>query len=337
MDWNAIGNAIWDFCVNNGVKILNAILIFVLGYLLIKIIMKVTKKLLTKTKINKVTQSFGLSVISFALKLILIIAVLNALGIETTGLVALIAAAGLAISLALQNSLANLANGVVIITTQPFEIGDHVSVNNIEGTIKHIHMLTSTIVTFNNEEITLPNSTIINNPIVNYSRLKTRRSVLSFKVAYHADIKLCKQIILDVIHSDGRTFTDPTPYVTVDELGDDYITLKVYFWVDAEDYYSVNNYVREALTNEFKKNNIPRSHKQYEVNIQETPTVAVYEDKALQPRIEKVRKQEKQDFFSKLESKAKEYENKIKKKKTNKKRKQNVNTLEVNHNEENKN
>ena len=336
MDWTSIGNAIWDFCVTNGVKVLNALLVFIFGYILIKIVNIVVKKFLSKTKINKVTQSFSISILGFALKLILILAVLNTLGIQTTGLIALLSAAGLAISLSLQNSLANLANGVVIITTQPFEVGDRVRVNNLEGIVKSIGMLTSTIVTTNNEEITLPNSEIVNNPIINYSRFKTRRIVLDFNIAYEADLQLTKKIILDVANSDGRTLTTPAPSVAVSELGDDFIRLTAYIWVDTEDYYDVIDYIKEAVVNEFKRNSIPRSHKQYGIKIQDTEPAPIYDDTPLQPRVEKVRtNRENENFFDKLEDKAKEYESRRKKRLEERRQKRQKKKLQKNNSQDN--
>ena len=333
MDWNAIGNSIWEFIVNGGTKLVNALLIFIFGYIIIKIIKKVVKHIFSKTKFNSATESFLTSIIGFALNMVLILAILSSLGVETTGLIALLSAAGLAISLSLQNSLSNLANGVVIIGTQPFEVGDYVSVDGTEGTVTSIRMLTTTIRTSDNKMITIPNSTIVNNPIINYNKLKTRRSALDFSVAYETDIRLVKQIIYDVIASDGRTLTDPAPNIVVKELGDDYITLTAYFWEDGEDYYSVNNYVREMVINEFKKNGIPRNHKHYSIKLQDTAEEIKYEDTPLPPREEKIRKIEGgHNFIEKLELKAKELEKKRKehkqKAKSKKKAKKEQSTLE---------
>ena len=320
MNWNEIWNTIWTFIKTNGVHIVNALLVLIFGYILIRIVNKIVKSLFAKSKINKVTQSFCSSIISFALKFLLVMAVLNCLGIQTTGLIAILSAAGLAVSLSLKNSLSNLANGVIIITTQPFEVGDEVKVNGNEGVVKSIGMLTSTIVTFNNEEITLPNSAIVENPIINYSRLKTRRSVLDFSVAYEANLAEVKKILLEVINSDGRTLLTPAPYVVVKDLGEDYITVRAYFWMDSEDYYAVNNYVKEAVVNEFKKHNIPRNYRRYTIS-NDCISELNYEDKPLQERVEKVRhKDDDQDIFDKLEDKAKEYDTKRKQKLAEKKK-----------------
>lgn len=336
MNWNEIWDTIWNFIKNNGTNIVNAILVLIFGYVLIKIVNKLIKSLFAKSKINKVTQSFCCSILSFALKFLLVMAVLNCLGIQTTGLIAVLSAAGLAVSLSLKSSLSNLANGIVIITTQPFEVGDEVKVNNTEGVVKSINMLTSTIVTFNNEEVTLPNSAIVENAIINYSRLKTRRSVLSFSVAYEANVNEVKKILLDVIHSDGRTLLEPAPSVVVKELGEDYITLSAYFWMDSEDYYAVNNYVKETVINEFKKHNIPRNYKKYTI-CSDCAQKLNYNDTPLTERVEKIRKEDdEQDLFEILEDKAKEYESKRKKRfaerkkrKLEKKRKKESSTLEV--------
>ena len=237
MDWEKIKNAVTSFLSDGGLKILKALLVFIVGFILIKLVMKIVKSIFSKTSMEKITQSFLLSIIKFVLNLILIITVLQSLGIATTGLIALISAAGLAVSLALQNSLSNLANGVVIITTKPFREGDYVSINGVEGSVKNIKMLTTSIVTADNKMVVLPNSSIVTNEVVNYNALKTRKVTFAFDVDYASDINQVKQIILDVMTSNGKVRLEPAPFVALKTLKDSSLGFTASCWVDCEVYW----------------------------------------------------------------------------------------------------
>ncbi len=289
MDWEKIKNAVTSFLSDGGLKILKALLVFIVGFILIKLVMKIVKSIFSKTSMEKITQSFLLSIIKFVLNLILIITVLQSLGIATTGLIALISAAGLAVSLALQNSLSNLANGVVIITTKPFREGDYVSINGVEGSVKNIKMLTTSIVTADNKMVVLPNSSIVTNEVVNYNALKTRKVTFAFDVDYASDINQVKQIILDVMTSNGKVRLEPAPFVALKTLKDSSLGFTASCWVDCEDYWSVYYYVMENVFNELKRNNINIPFNQVEVRLRNDEVVMPVNKDALPLRVEKER------------------------------------------------
>ncbi len=292
MNWDKIKDAITTFLSDGGVTILKGLLVFIAGILLIKIVMKIVKAVLAKTHIEKITQSFLLSIIKFVLNLILIITVLQALGIATTGLIALISAAGLAVSLALQNSLSNLANGVVIITTKPFKEGDFVNINGIEGRVKYIRMLTTGIVTNDNRLVVMPNSEIVTNEVINYDIQKTRRVDFTFDVDYASDLDKVKQIILDVINSNGKVRLEKAPFVALKELRASSLGIAANCWVDAEDYWDVYYYVMEHVFNEFKRNNINVPYNQLEVRLRDDKVVMPVNTESLPVRVEKERAEE---------------------------------------------
>ncbi len=295
--WEKIKNALSSFLADGGVKILKAILVFIIGYILIKIIMKILKLVFGKTKMEKITQSFLLSILKFVLNLILLITVLQSLGIATTGLIALISAAGLAVSLALQNSLSNLANGVVIITTKPFKEGDYVNIAGVEGTVKNIKMLTTSIVTVDNKLVTIPNSTIVTNEVINYNSFKTRKLIFNFGVDYASDTEKVKEILLNVMNSNGKVRLEPAPFVSLKDLNDSSINFVANCWVDAEDYWDVYYYVMDNVFNEFKRNNINIPYNQIEVRLRNDDVKMPVNKEALPLRVEKERKENTEGDF----------------------------------------
>ena len=301
MTWGKIKEAFTSFLADGGVKILKAVLIFIIGYLIIKLIMKICKSLFAKSKLEKITQSFLLSIMKFALNLILIITILQSLNIATTGLIALISAAGLAISLSLQNSLSNLANGIVIITTKPFKEGDYVNINGVEGTVRNIKMLTTAIVTTDNKLVVLPNSDIVTNDVINYNAFKTRKVIFNFDVDYASDLKQVKDIILNVMKSDGKVHLDPEPFVALKEMKESSLGVTANCWVDAEDYWSVYYYVMDNVFNEFKRNNISVPYNQMEVRLRTDEVVLPVNKEALPERVEKVREEDTEgDVFDNI-------------------------------------
>ena len=173
--WEKIKNWCIDFALNGGATLLKGVLVLVLGLVIVKILLNIITKSFAKSKMEKITQTFLMSIIKFTLYILLILIVASTLGIPTTGIVALLTACTLAISLSLQDSISNLANGIVIITTKPFKEGDYVNVQGNEGKVRAIKMLTTTIVTNDNKEVIIPNSNIVTNEIINYSSMPKRR------------------------------------------------------------------------------------------------------------------------------------------------------------------
>ena len=207
--WEEVVASLKTFFLDNWLNVVYFFVALFIGIVLVKIILRITRSVLARSKMEKITQSFLLSLLKFVLYLLLILILAQIIGIPITGLVALISAAGLAVSLALQDSLSNLANGIIIISSKPFHEGDYVQINGVEGTVKNIRMLTTALVTPDNKLIVLPNSNIVTNEIVNYNVLGRRRVDLTFSVAYESDLKQVCGIISEVIRSDGRTLEDP--------------------------------------------------------------------------------------------------------------------------------
>lgn len=298
MDWGAIWQDIKDFFTGNGWAILGFFVTLIVGFIIVKLLIKLCRKLLSKTKLERIAQKFILSIVKVALYLIWILILLAELGISITGIVAALSAAVLAVGLALQDSLSNLANGIIIVSGKFFKEGDYINVEGVEGVVKNINLLSTTILTNDNKTITLPNSHIVNNPMTNFNREKTRRVDFEFDVAYDTDVEKAKSVINEVVQSDGRIYLEPKPFMGLKSLNENSIKIVLNVWVDNEDYWDVYYYLIENIFNQLKKNNISIPFNQLEVRLKTDEAKMPFDPTPLPVRIEKVRKQEKkQNIF----------------------------------------
>lgn len=227
------------FIEKYGPGILSALLILIIGLFIIKIIVKLTKKVMEKSKVDITLQKFLGNLLSWALKILLIVTVITQLGVETTSFAAIIGAAGLAVGLALQGSLANFAGGVLIMIFKPFKIGDLVEAQGEIGVVKEIEVFTTKLTGLSNKEIIIPNASLSNGNIVNYSTEGTRRVDLVVGVSYDADIKQTKEVLMEVLTSNDKVLKDPAPAVTVSELADSSVNFAVRPWSKTEHYWDV--------------------------------------------------------------------------------------------------
>lgn len=294
MDWNKFWNNIVKFFSDN---ILGIILFFstlFIGLIIIKIILNVSRRIMLKTKMEKVTQGFLYNIIKFCLYLILILALLNIIGVELTGVLTAISALLLAVGMALQNNIANLANGIIIVSSHMIKKGDYIQVNGVEGSVNDINFLFTTLITTDNKKITIPNSMMVNDSVVNFGANPIRRVDFTFGVAYESDVELVKKIILDVMYSNGKVrLDDNLPFCRLKTLNSSSIDFFAYCWVDSEDYWDVYYYIIENVYNEFKRNNISIPYNQIEIRERKDKVnMPVIKDK-LPNRIEKERIEEK--------------------------------------------
>ncbi|PQJ68963.1 mechanosensitive ion channel family protein [Polaribacter butkevichii] len=220
-------------------KILVALAILIIGLLVIKLIVKTSRKVMNKGGIDLTLQKFLGNLIGWGLKILLIIAVISKLGVETTSFAAILAAAGLAVGLALQGSLANFAGGVLIMIFKPFKLGDLIEAQGEIGVVKEIEIFTTKLTGLSNKEIIIPNGTLSNGNIVNYTTEGTRRVDLTIGVSYDADIKQTKEVLMNVLTSHPKVLKDPAPGVTVSELADSSVNFAVRPWCKTEDYWNV--------------------------------------------------------------------------------------------------
>ncbi|MEO9571070.1 MAG: mechanosensitive ion channel domain-containing protein [Polaribacter sp.] len=234
-------------------KILVALAILIIGLFAINIIVKTSKKLMKKRGVDLTLQKFLGDLISWSLKILLFITVIAKLGVETASFAAIIAAAGLAVGLALQGSLANFAGGVLIMIFKPIKLGDLIEAQGEVGVVKEIEIFTTKLTGLSNKEIIIPNGTLSNGNIVNYSTEGTRRVDLTIGVDYAADIKQTKEVLMNVLTSNPKVLKDPAPAVTVAELADSSVNFAVRPWCKTEHYWDVYFEVTENVKLELDK------------------------------------------------------------------------------------
>ncbi len=234
MDWQKLWNDIKTFFSNNWLNMIWFVLALVLGIILIKIICGLLSKGLAK-KMDRIVSNFIVVIVKFCLCMVLVFVLAGIMNINTTGLVAVISAAGLTLSLSLQDSLSNVASGMLIVSQKPFKEKDYVEIDGVGGQITRIGVFTTELVTFDNRKITLPNRSVTSSPIVNYDAMPTRRVDIKFKASLSCEIDKIKAESEKIIYEDPRTqkgsFT-----IVVDNL-DGGVAFVIKYWVDTADYW----------------------------------------------------------------------------------------------------
>lgn len=239
MNIEKLMNTVYEFATTYGIKIIGAIVLWIIGSWIIKKLLKITGNVMTKKGYDPSLQKFLINLVSWILKILLIIAILGQLGVETTSFAAILAAAGLAIGLALQGSLANFAGGVLLMIFKPIKIGDLIEAQDAIGVVKEIEIFTTKIVTPDNKLVIIPNGTLSNGNIINYTEEGKIRIDLTFGVSYDADIKQTKDVLMSVLNSGNNVLQDPAPTVNVSGLGESSVDFAVRPWCTPENYWDV--------------------------------------------------------------------------------------------------
>jgi small conductance mechanosensitive channel len=230
-------------------KVIAAILILIIGGWLIKKVVKISQNLMDKKGIDVTLQRFLGDLISWTLKILVFITAISQVGVETTSFIAIIGAAGLAVGLALQGSLANFAGGALIIIFKPFKVGDLIEAQGEIGVVKEIQIFVTKIISPGNKLVILPNGTLSNGNIKNYTELGLLRVDLTFGVSYDADIKKTKEVLMKVLTDNKKVLKDPAPSVNVSELADSSVNFAVRPWAAPADYWDVYFGTVEATKN----------------------------------------------------------------------------------------
>ncbi len=249
------------------INILLAVAIFIVGRIVTKGLIRLLRKLLDKTGLDQILINFIASIVNSALLLFIIIAALDQLGVDTTSLIALLGAAGLAVGLALQNSLQNFAAGVMLIVFRPFKTGDFVEAGGTAGIVETITIFSTVMRTGDNRKVIIPNGAIYNGNIINYSAKDTRRIDMVFGIGYEDDIKKAKQIMQDILTADERVLSDPEPLIAVGELADSSVNFFVRPWVNTADYWPVMFDLTEKIKLAFDDNGISIPYPQMDVHL----------------------------------------------------------------------
>ena len=252
-----------------GLKIIAALVVFIVGRWIAKAVEKLTARVLTKRNVDPTIVSFVEHLVYIALITFVIIAALAQLGIQTTSFIAVIGAAGLAIGLALQGSLANFAAGFLMIIFRPFKAGDYIEGGGTAGTVEKIEVFTTTLKTVDNKVVIVPNAKMMGDNIVNYSAKDTRRVDLNFGVSYGDDIDKVRKILADVVNKESRILKDPETMIIVKELADSSVNFQVRAWVKTSDYWGVYFDMIETVKKQFDAADISIPFPQRDVHVYE--------------------------------------------------------------------
>ena len=247
-------------------KVLPAVVLLVIGVLAIRIVVKVVTTALAKTKLEKAAHSLILSVVRATLYILLGLMVATKLGIDVTSIVALASVLTLAVSLALQNILANVIGGFTILTTQPFHSGDYVEIAGVGGTVKEINMSYTKLSTPDNKEISIPNSAVIAAQIVNYSAADTRRVEINVSASYDAPV----QKVIDALvlaGTEDNVLLDPAPFAAVTAYGDHAIQYTLRMWVKNANYWDVYFAVNQKIKKIFDEQGIEMTYPHLNVHL----------------------------------------------------------------------
>ncbi|MCF8038426.1 MAG: mechanosensitive ion channel [Desulfohalobiaceae bacterium] len=269
---SAVSERMWQLLSLYGLQVVAALAILVLGFWASRLIRNAIRRLMHKKKVDETLTSFACNLAYAALLVFVIIAAVNKLGFQTTSFIAIIGAAGLAIGLALQGSLANFAAGVLMIIFRPFKAGDYIEGGGTAGTVEEIEIFTTKLVSPDNKYIIVPNAKMLSDNIVNYSTKETRRVTLTFGISYGDDVDKARSVIQAVIDQDDRILQDPMPAVLVSALSESSVDLSVRVWTKNADFWGVHFDLMEKVKKAFDAQGLTIPFPQRDVHLyQQSP------------------------------------------------------------------
>lgn len=254
------------YVITYGPNIVAAILILLIGLWVSKLILRVAEKIMEKRKIDPLITSFITTVLHVLLVLVVLIAAISKLGVQTASLIAVLGAAGLAIGLALQGSLSNLASGVIIISLRPFKVGDFIEAGSNSGIVESIQLFYTKMRSPDNKEVMIPNSTITSSAIINYTARSERRCDMVFGISYDTDLEKTRRIIQELLDKDQRVLKDPEPLIVLGELSDSSVNFWVRPWVKTDDLWEFKWDFTEAVKKRFDEEGIVIPYPQRDIH-----------------------------------------------------------------------
>lgn len=236
--------------VNYSPRIISSFLILFVGLYLIRLINRLVRKIMVKRDYDPTLSKFLADIVLWVMRILLFVAVIDQLGIGTSSFVAILGAMGLAVGLSLQGSLSNFAGGMLIIMFKPFKLGDFIEAQGVSGTVAEIQIFVTKLISTNNQIIFVPNGSLSNGNITNYSSAGTRRANINFTISYDADLKKVKEIIHSILEKDSRILQDPKPGVVLTGLVDNGVTMAVRPWATNDDFWDVYTDTLEIMKHE---------------------------------------------------------------------------------------
>lgn len=245
-----------------------AIIILILGFILTKIVIMILSKGLKKSRLDPTAHSFLQSLLKTILYILIVIIALSALQVPMSSIIATVGAAGVAIALALQNSLSNVAGGFLLMFTHPFKCGDFIEINGVSGNVNAITILYTRLLTVDNKAVLIPNGTVSGATIINYTQEDYRRLDINFSIDYSSDYRKAQKIILDVIDANPLALDKPEkPFAAISEHGNSSIKILARVWVKSSDYWDLNFQLLEQVRDKFDENDITIPYDQLDVHI----------------------------------------------------------------------
>ncbi|MGI9205476.1 MAG: mechanosensitive ion channel family protein [Woeseiaceae bacterium] len=266
-DWAGLLETVKTIVISFGGKLIVALVIFYVGRIVARMITKTARKLMVAQEVDKILETFVCNLVYWLMMVFVIIAAINQVGIQTTSLIAIMGAAGLAIGLALQGSLSNFAAGVLIVIFRPYRVGDFVEVAGISGAVVQVQILTTILKTGDNKQIVVPNAQIMDSIITNYSANDKRRVDMLVGVSYEDDLDQVRNTIKELVDADDRVLQEPECLIAVAELADSSVNFTVRPWVKTEDYWGVMFDLTEAIKKRFDRDGISFPFPQQDVHL----------------------------------------------------------------------
>ena len=256
-----------DLGVDLGIKVATAVGIFLVGKFAVRLVVSAIAKVMQKQQVDKTLETFICNLVRTALMIVVVIAAIGAVGIQTTSFIAIFGAAGLAVGLALQGSLSNFASGVLIVLFRPYRVGDWIEAAGISGSVEQVQILTTILKTGDNKQIIVPNSQIMDSIITNYSANDTRRVDMVVGVSYGDDLDQVRKTLKDILAVEDRILPEPAPTIAVSALADSSVNFVVRPWVKTSDYWGVMFDLTEAIKKRFDKEGISFPFPQQDVHL----------------------------------------------------------------------
>lgn len=267
IDWSSVISTFVQWCITTGIRLIIGLLLLSITF---RIVNRITKKIYLRLQAKDADETISkviTSTIRLVAKVLIIISFVGFIGIETASITAAIASLGVALGLALQGALSNVAGGIIIVFTRPFRIGDYITSNGESGTVENIKLFYTEIVTPDNKVVHIPNGSLANNVIVNVTAKDIRRVDMMFSVSYDTDLELAKKCLLDLVSSHEKVLTEKEPFVTVKEHGASSINFTVRCWCNKSDYWDIYWFMMSQVPVEFAKNNIEIPYNKLDVHI----------------------------------------------------------------------
>jgi small conductance mechanosensitive channel len=266
-DWNQVLELIQTKGVDLTINVAIAVAIFYVGKMFISLVVRGLRKVMRRQEIDKTLETFVCNLVRMVLLVVVVIAAIGQIGIQTTSFIAIFGAAGLAVGLALQGSLANFASGVLIVLFRPYRVGDFIEAAGISGVVEQVQILTTVLKTGDNKQIIVPNGQIMDSIITNYSANDTRRVDMVVGVSYGDDLDKVRDTIKELVAAEERILAEPECTIAVSALADSSVNFVVRPWVKTTDYWGVMFDLTEAIKKRFDKEGISFPFPQQDVHL----------------------------------------------------------------------